>query len=147
MVFILLAAERFFRRQNAVLANAPSRSGAIFSGMMLMQKAVTLKKNSDFRRLYKRGRSAVDAAVVVYYAKNKRGLNRIGITTGKKIGCAVQRNRAKRIIREAYRALEPRISRGWDFVFVARGRTPRLKSADLERAMGGIFRNAGILQR
>ena len=51
----------------------------------------------------------------------------MGITTGKKIGNAVKRNRARRIIREAVRALLPEMRSGFDIILVARGKTPYLK--------------------
>jgi ribonuclease P protein component len=96
-----------------------------------MQKTISLKLNSDFLRLYKRSRSYVNPSLVMYFSKNKLGMNRMGITTSKKIGNAVQRNRARRIIREAYRGIEPNVLTGYDFVFVARGRTVKLKTGDI----------------
>jgi ribonuclease P protein component len=57
--------------------------------------------------------------------------NRMGITVTKKIGKAVCRNRCKRVIRAAYRLLEPQLPSGWDFIFVARGKTADIKSTDL----------------
>jgi ribonuclease P protein component len=110
-----------------------------------MIRTVTLTQNRDFLRLYKRGRSKVDRALVMYYSKNKLGVNRIGITTSKKIGTAVRRNRARRVIREAYRQLEPMTKTGYDFVFVARGRTAALKSGEVYLIMKNMFAGAGAL--
>ena len=56
-----------------------------------------LNKNGDFRRLYHRGTTVADPALVIYYMKNHAGICRIGITTGKKIGNAVVRNRCRRM--------------------------------------------------
>ena len=72
-----------------------------------MSDFVTLKSNSDFRRLYNRGKAITDPALVVYYSKNRAGICRIGITTSKKIGNAVERNRSRRVIREAFRQVCP----------------------------------------
>ena len=69
-----------------------------------MSAIVSLKKNTDFARLYKRGKMCVTPTLVVYALKNKR-VNRLGITVGKKVGCAVRRNRAKRRLRALYREL------------------------------------------
>ena len=85
-----------------------------------MQYTVPLKLNHVFRRLYARGESAVGRFVVVYARRNGLSVNRLGITTGVKLGCAVDRNRARRRIRETYRLNETRIKRGWDIVIVAR---------------------------
>lgn len=112
-----------------------------------MRQTVMLKENSDFRRVYGRGRSFVNPGVVVYVMRNRLGTRRLGITVAKKIGRAVDRNRAKRIIREAYYALEQRTVSGIDLVIVARKKTIYLKSTDLLRAMSGIFASAGILKR
>ena len=99
---------------------------------MFMKKTTVLTLNKDYKRLYYRGRSAVDPALVTYAMKNRTpGANRMGITVTKKIGKAVCRNRCKRIIRAAYRLLEPQLPDGWDFIFVARGKTATMKSTDL----------------
>lgn len=108
-----------------------------------MKKTVSLTENRDFLRLYKRGRSCVAPGLVVYYSRNRFGINRMGITTGRKLGKAVHRNRAKRIIREAYRTLEPGLPDGYDFVFVARVRTLSMKSDELRRAMAGLLTDVG----
>lgn len=96
-----------------------------------MNQYETFKLNKDFKRLYGRGKSLVFPSVVVYYQKNRLDHCRIGITAGKKIGCAVARNRAKRVIIAAFRELLPQISGGYDFVFVARVRTAAVKSTNV----------------
>lgn len=93
-----------------------------------MSHYISLSKNGDFRALYHRGKSQVHPALVTYARKNKLGYPRVGITTGKKLGGAVQRNRCRRVIREAFRELSKRIEGGWDIVFVARQRTLEAKS-------------------
>ena len=94
-----------------------------------------LKENRDFRRMYRQGKSAVAPLVVVYAKRNRLGINRIGITSSKKIGNAVKRNRARRVLRAAYRELEPQVPTGWDFVFVARTRTTLCRSTELAVAL------------
>ncbi len=97
-----------------------------------MEKTTVLTLNKDYKRLYYRGRSVVDPALVTYAMKNRlNSENRMGITVTKKIGKAVCRNRCKRVIRAAYRLLEPQLPSGWDFIFVARGKTADIKSTDL----------------
>ena len=68
-----------------------------------MEKINSLTRNSDFRRAYTKGKSVVTPLVVVYLTRNRVKARRVGITTSKKIGNAVQRNRARRIIRAACR--------------------------------------------
>ena len=67
-----------------------------------MSGLISIKKNIDFRRIYKRGKCGVTPTLVVYVLRNRR-LDRLGITAGKKVGCAAKRNRAKRRIRALYR--------------------------------------------
>lgn len=85
--------------------------------------------------MYYRAKSVVTPQVVIYYSKNRLSYNRLGITTGKKIGNAVKRNRSRRIIRQAFRESSPYIRRGYDFVLVARGKTPFLKTEDIRRTL------------
>lgn len=113
---------------------------------MVLGEIITLKENRDFRRLYAKGRSYPSAVIITYVMKNRCGGVRIGITTGKKIGKAVLRNRSRRIIREAYRELSDSIKPGYDLVFVARGKTPFVKSGDVLRAMKKELKDAGVLK-
>ena len=82
-----------------------------------MSEILTLKENRDFQRLYKRGKSGVSPILVTYILKNKTDNLRYGITTGKKIGNAVKRSRARRVIRAAFRELSPSLRTGYDIVF------------------------------
>ncbi len=84
-----------------------------------MQNTVILNQNRDFVRLYQRGKKLVSPYMVIYLRKTRRKYNRLGITVGKKVGCAVKRNRARRIIRQAYRETEHLLPVGMDLVIVA----------------------------
>lgn len=111
-----------------------------------MKKLVSLCRNNDFRRLYARGKNLVTPVVVVYVMKNRGQGVRVGITTSKKIGNAVQRNRSRRVIREAYRELSDRVKTGYDLVFVARGRTPYVKSTEIKKQLEKQLLKAGVLE-
>lgn len=111
-----------------------------------MHKWMPLKSNTEFRTLYYRGRSQVHPALVTYVRKNRLGVPRLGITTGKKIGHAVQRNRCRRVIREAFRQ-QPPIHGGWDIVFVARTRTLSCKSTDIAPIMAHHLRALGVTDK
>ena len=88
-----------------------------------MKKAVPIKQNHEFRRLYAKGKSAVGPAMVVYWRKNRLDHSRLGLTVSTKIGGAVVRNRARRRLREVYRLSQPGMKQGYDIVIVARSRT------------------------
>ena len=111
-----------------------------------MEKLVPICRNNDFRRIYARGKSYVSPLVVVYALKNRTKNVRVGITTSKKVGNAVQRNRSRRVIREAFRALALRVRPGFDLVLVARGKTPYVKSTDVRRQLERQLQAAGLLR-
>ena len=70
---------------------------------------------------------------------------RIGVTAAKKIGGAVQRNRARRIIKEAYRNLCGQVRPGWNLVFVARAATVDKTSTQIQQVMHGLLEKAGVI--
>lgn len=87
-----------------------------------MKRAVTLKENWEFRRLYQHGKSTVVPAMVIYCRRSKIGGSRLGITVSTKLGKAVVRNRIKRRLREVYRLSLPHLKPGYDVVLVGRSR-------------------------
>jgi len=95
----------------------------------------SVRKNGDFNYLFKKGQNLVTYAFVCYYKPNRRRVNRLGVMASKKIGNAVKRNRARRIIKEAFRLAHPlflqKTDKRHDFIFVARGRTPELDSKQI----------------
>lgn len=129
-----------------VAARGAGRTGAASRKGFRMSEFITLNKNKDFHRLYNRGRSYVSPVLVTYVMKNRIGDKRLGITTSKKVGKAVKRNRARRVILQAYREMFPSVKNGYDFVFVARGKTPYVKSTDIRRAMAIHMKKAGVLK-
>ncbi len=100
-----------------------------------MKDLVSLNENRLFQRVYRKGKSLVHPILVTYVTKNHLPYNRIGITATKKIGKACKRNRARRLIRESYRQLEPTLSKGWDLVFVARTKTTFGRCQDVQKVM------------
>ncbi len=96
---------------------------------------LTLNRNADFQRLYRKGAFCSLGAALLYAVPNSLPYNRLGITAGKKVGNAVMRNRAKRIIRAAYTEAEPLLPVGLDLVIVARSSLPAQKSTVLRKAL------------
>lgn len=111
-----------------------------------MSSLVKIKENHIFRRAYRRGTSLVSPFIVVYLMKNRCGQVRLGITTGKKIGSAVSRNRAKRVITAAFRSCLPNISEGYDFIIVARSRILDVKSTDVSVSLSKLLKTAGVFE-
>lgn len=103
------------------------------------KRYVCIKKDREFKFLFRKGDSVVTDAFVCYARESKRRVNRIGIVTGKKVGNAVKRSRARRVIREAFRLIDPMLrektQKRYDFIFVARAKTPAMKSTQVYRQM------------
>jgi len=100
---------------------------------------VSVRRNGEFQFLFKKGESIVTYAFVCYYKPNRRRVNRLGVMASKKIGNAVKRNRARRLIKESFRLIQPllieKTDKRHDFVFVARGKTPELRSKQIYELM------------
>lgn len=83
-----------------------------------------LSRSADFDRVYREGRSRGNRFLVLYSFERGEGEDdgsaRLGVSVGRRIGRAVQRNRVKRAIREAWRDLAPELPVGRDYVIVAR---------------------------
>jgi ribonuclease P protein component len=105
----------------------------------------TLKKNSDFRRLYAKGKSAVTPYLVVYTRPNRLGENRLGYTVSVKLGHAVVRNRVRRRLREIYRLNAPRLKQGHDIVIVARSRAVGSEYRKLNAAFLRACESLGLM--
>ena len=109
-------------------------------------KMLSITRNNDFLRLYRRGKSLASPAGICYLMPNKLGVIRLGLTTSKKIGGAVQRNRARRVLRAAFREILPRFQSGYDIVLVARTKTTFIKSTALTPILTAQFEKLGALQ-
>ena len=103
-----------------------------------------LVRNSDFSRAYARGKSFVHPHMVLYVNKNRARHLRVGITATKKVGNAVTRNRARRVMRAALAEVLPDSAQHVDLVLVCRAQTPRLKSWQLARTLEKLLRKAQI---
>lgn len=110
-----------------------------------MKFSSALKLNHIFRRLYST-RGFANGMLVLYARPNRLGVNRVGITTGKKLGHAVVRNRARRRLREVYRLNEHLFKPGYDIVVVARNRCVDADFQKLTQGYLALAQKAGILK-
>ncbi|MBQ2742297.1 MAG: ribonuclease P protein component [Oscillospiraceae bacterium] len=110
-----------------------------------MKNTVSIKRNNDFRALYKRGKSSVSPVLAIYARKNKTTSNRIGITVSTKVGKAHVRNRVRRRIREAYRINETSFKKGIDMVIVARVRAAEVTFHEIEKNLLLLTEKLGLL--
>ena len=108
-------------------------------------KITTITSNRDFQRIYRKGKSFVSPFLVTYALKNKYNNLRIGITTSKKVGKAVSRNRSRRVIRAAFYHVGADMSAPYDIIFVARTKTAFVKSDEVGKQMRAHLSQLGIL--
>lgn len=116
-------------------------------------KFTAIRENHLFAKAYRGGKRASGQTCSVYILRDKqayrvmkarpdkRYVNRIGISASKKIGGAVSRNRAKRVIREALRQIEREYSlkTGYLIVIAARERATECKMQDALRDLQKAF--------
>ena len=100
-----------------------------------MKEYTSLKKNNDFKKVYKEGKSKANKYLVMYVLTNNISINRLGISVSKKVGNSVVRHRLTRLIRESYRLNKNMFNSGLDIVVVVRN-TARDKSyKEIESAL------------
>jgi len=90
-----------------------------------------VRKRRDFERAYEEGKKVVMPEFALFGRHNGLAHSRLGITTTRKLGGAVKRNRARRLVREAYRTHREQIPTGYDLVFVVRAPLLERKSMEL----------------
>ena len=108
-----------------------------------MQFSESLKKNEQFRFVYKNGRSYANKYFIMYVKENGLDKNRIGISVSKKVGNSVVRHRITRLVRESYRLHESVFNSGLDMVIIAR---PGAASIGYEEAESALLHLAKLHQ-
>ncbi len=100
-----------------------------------MKNSESLKKNRDFKIVYRQGTSNANRLLVMYVLKNQHMENRLGISVSKKVGNSVVRHRITRLIRESYRLNEDFFEIGYDVVVVARPAAKDKSYREIESAL------------
>jgi len=109
-----------------------------------MKSADVLRNQTDFDKLKKYGKSAGSRYVVLVYRRNNLDYNRRAFLASKKVGNAVTRNRARRLMKEAFRELEGLVPTGYDFLFIARNTITDSKCADVKKSIEAAIKRAGL---
>ena len=112
-----------------------------------MRFTATLKKNYEFHRLYRKGKTAATPFLVLYAKGSRRPGNRVGFTVSTKLGKAVKRNRVRRRLKEIYRLHERELQPGRDVVIVARVRAREAEYRELERDFLSACARLKLLRR
>jgi ribonuclease P protein component len=117
-------------------AHRPATSGAV--------RASRLRRSPEFERVRKRGRRLAGEWLVVHVLRTE-GPTRVGFVAGRGVGGAVERNRARRVLKEAWRALAPRAREGNDVLLVARPRTAEAGAPQVFAEMERLLTMTGVV--
>ena len=111
-----------------------------------MLKKDVLRDKKDFSRLFKEGQSAGGKYIVFFYRKNRLPYNRRAFLASKKVGKSVQRNRARRLIRENYQVIGPELPVGYDLLFIARNTIGGASCQEVGKSMRAVIKKSGLIK-
>lgn len=111
----------------------------------MLKKKYRLTREDDFARVQERGRSARGRYFWLNWVANQLPYSRFGFIASKKVGNAVERNRAVRLLREVVRLNLGSIQPGYDFVVVAGAGLAEKKYSRVEEAMLGLLRQKKLV--
>lgn len=128
----------FFSKQIAI---------EVFLERRKSMKNEKLRRNVEFRIVYRRGKSFSNNTLVLYIYKNNRhrDINKIGISVSKKVGKSVVRSKVKRLISESYRLNKDKFLIGYDFVIIARTSSDKKSYHEIEKSLISLFKKAGLI--
>ena len=113
-----------------------------------MRSKYVLNCQKDFDAVYRYGKSQPSRYVILFYRKNKLGYTRISYLASKKVGNSVKRNRARRLMREAFRLSKAAvdIKDGYDLILIARSGIDEAGVRDVMQSEKAAFKKArGVL--
>ena len=121
-------------------------------------KLFAIKEHHLYNKAYKKGRSYIGKLITVYVLKDytaeklmranpeKKYVNRVGLSVSKKLGGAIARNRAKRLIRAGFDVVKPNLKAGYLIVIGARGAILSKKSTQVALELEAAFRAVGLYE-
>ncbi len=111
-----------------------------------MRREYSLRRNKEFRYVYRKGRSVSDSRLVLVYVITKTPHMKVGFSVSRKLGNSVQRNRLKRRMKEAFFARLDCIPKNCLLVFTPRESAKDMTFAEIEASLGKLLKKAGLLE-
>ena len=108
------------QRHQAPSPERPEASNRLSFLFYSVRRRYRLRSRERFQEVRRKGRSVKDPLVILVYLRNDLPYSRFGFTASRRVGNAVQRNRARRLLRESIRLQLDHIEAGWDLVLIAR---------------------------
>ncbi|MEO4055373.1 ribonuclease P protein component [Solibacillus sp. CAU 1738] len=113
-----------------------------------MNKRQRIKKNEEFQKVFKKGKSFANRQFVVYCLKKEQQSEfRIGLSVSKKIGKAVTRNQVKRYLRQTFLELKDEVRQDMDYVIIARHQAATLNFHETKKSVEHVLRIAKVLKK
>ena len=123
-------------RRTALRQHGAASGGSSMQGF---PKRARLLRNAEFRKVYDQGRRRSLDFLVAFALENERSYSRIGLTVPRAVGCAVERNRVKRRLRESIRKRLAELGPGWDIVLNVRQTAKAVDFAVLDETVAKYF--------
>jgi ribonuclease P protein component len=109
-------------------------------------KPDVLRDQRDFNKLYSKGKSVHSRYLVLIYIRNGFSFNRYAFLASKKVGNSVKRNRARRLMKESFRAYREEVKQGFDILFIARNTIDGVKCAEVWQSMKNTLTKSDLLK-
>jgi ribonuclease P protein component len=113
--------------------------------MRRMSALEMLRSAADFQQIQGQSRTRAHPALLIRYRPNGLDRTRYGISTGRRVGSAVVRNKVRRRLRTILRQLEAEVKPGWDILIVTRPAAAQATQTDLGAALTRVMASAGLL--
>ena len=113
-----------------------------------MNKRQRIKKNEEFQKVFKKGKSFANRQFVVYCLKKEDQIAfRIGLSVGKKVGKAVTRNQVKRYVRQTFLELKDDVRHDMDYVIIARNPAATLDFHETKKSLEHVLKIAKVVKK
>lgn len=110
-----------------------------------MKRKFRLTRSTEFERVRRTGKSYAHPLLVLIVQPNPQETTRVGVSAGRSVGGAVERNRAKRLLREALHPLLPDLPPGWNLILIARRPMQEADFSQIQSALLQLLQRSRLL--